>query len=137
MRNWRQTGRRWRFLRMFCVRAGRKAVGEYSIEMDFKRAKKQAKELQEAADTLDLLAKRNLEEFMAALAGGWRGEGAAAYMKKMIALQTAIGRTASNLEEVSRQVEDTAQRIYNAEMEALEIARERRFQQQNKSNAPQ
>ena len=105
-------------------------MGEYTIEMDFKRAKKQAKELREAAGSLDILAKQNLEEFMAALAGGWRGEGAAAYLEKMKALQTAIGQTATDLEDISGEVEDAAQRIYDAEMEALEIARERRFHQQ-------
>ena len=107
-------------------------MGEYTIEMDFKKAKKQARELREAAGSLDLLATQSLGEFMAALAGGWRGEGAAAYIRKMKELQTAISQTASNLKEVSSEVEDAAQRIYDAEMEALEIARERRFHQQIK-----
>lgn len=103
-------------------------MGEYTIEMNFRRARKQAEELKEIAQSLRCLAEREVEESLESLSGGWSGAGADSYLTKARGLQKEIQSTAVDIQKTADSLLQAARRIYDAEMAALERAREREWQ---------
>lgn len=97
------------------------------IEMNFRQAKQQAAQLEELAVRLDNLAKKDLQETMQELSGVWKGENAEAYMRKGSRLGENIVATAANLKQIAATIRTTAQRTYETEMRAREIAIERKY----------
>lgn len=97
------------------------------IEMNFRQAKQQAAKLEELAIQLENLAKKDLQDTMQELSGVWKGENAEAYMRKGNRLGENIAATAANLKQIAATIRTTAQRTYETEMRAREIAIERTY----------
>lgn len=97
------------------------------IEMNFRQAKQQAAQLEELAARLENLAKQDLQETMQELSGVWKGENAEAYMRKGNRLEENIAATAAKLKQIASTIRTTAQRTYETEMRAREIAAERTY----------
>ena len=98
--------------------------------MNFRKARRQAEELKEVAETLRYLADREVGESLESLSGGWSGAGADLYLKRARILQNEIRSTAGEIQKTAESLLQAARRIYDAEMEALERAREREWQRQ-------
>lgn len=97
------------------------------IEFDFEQARRRAAELEEIAADLSQLSKRDMENTRAELSGAWKGESAQLFQTKAGKLQEDIQDTAKELNTIAATIREIAQRIYEAEMEALRIATERQY----------
>ena len=97
------------------------------IRFDFEQAKRRAAELDDIAEDMGRLSNTDLENTMAELAGGWKGDSAAQFQKKVESLQTEINSTAKELSSIATTIRNIARTIYNAEMEALTIANRRQY----------
>lgn len=98
-----------------------------SIEFDFNQAKRHADELDSIAENLDNLSKNKLNQSMQTLSQNWKGANAAAYLSKGNALENDISKSASQLRSIASDIRTIAQNIYDAEMEALRMAEERKY----------
>ncbi len=100
-------------------------ASKYRIKMDFKEAKRQADELDDIADNLRNVADRDLEQAMAALNSGWKGDSATLYLNKVNSVKEKTYREVRDLQSIASDIRRTARIIYEAEMEAWRIAHER------------
>lgn len=96
------------------------------IRFNFRQALNQADKLDDVADRLERLSGRTLENSMQTLSAAWKGENAAAFLNKEDILKGDIKKTAANIHDIADDIRRIAKRVYNAEMEALRIASERR-----------
>lgn len=92
------------------------------IQIDFEQAKRQARRIDEIADYLSELSRRQLENSFQSLSRSWKGENASAYLAKGTGLQEDIDGTANDLHKIALDIRTVAKRIYDAEMTALRIA---------------
>lgn len=99
-----------------------------SIEFDFLQAVKRAEELEQSAAAMKKIAEEELEVSLQNLAVSWTGENAREYLNKVFRLKEKMSITSENLNQAARVVREIAQRTYEAEKEALEIATERDYQ---------
>ena len=97
----------------------------HSIEMDFSKAKRQAKDLDELATNLERLSGSQLEETLNQLGMHWTGDSSLKYIGKGKTLQGNINKTAQAIHDVAQAIRDIASTIYEAEMEAWERAHNR------------
>ena len=97
----------------------------HAIEMDFAKAKRQARELDDVARNLNNLSDQQLEGTLSQLSRNWTGDNSLKYLAKGETLQGNIGKTASAIQQVATAIRDIAQTIYDAEMEAWERAHDR------------
>ncbi len=100
-------------------------ANEYQIKMDFSKAKQHAQKLDEVADSLSRLAGTELQNTLEGLNNEWQGDNAVKYIQKGYIVKEDMDKTVKNLRKVADSIRTIAQNIYNAEMEALRIARER------------
>lgn len=103
-------------------------MDEAKIYLNYHRAIQQADNLQEQAEQLRRIADNRMSDMMQRMNVNWRGESADAYMAKCIAMQEKVNRTARSLMNTASSLRRAAQRTYNAEMRALEIARRRSYE---------
>ena len=95
------------------------------IKINFQQACAQARKLEEAADVLDRIADRELEDTLAEVQAVWKGESAAAYCGKAEKIKGDISATGKKIRGIAENIRRKAKRIYEAEMEAERLARER------------
>lgn len=95
------------------------------IEINFAAAKSDAKKLEDAAESLDRLAKGKYEEVMQGISKAWKSDSAPAYISKGRKVETDIQNTAKELRTLAAQIRQAAQKMYNAEMQAIQIAKTR------------
>lgn len=98
-----------------------------SINFNFRQAREKAEELENIADDLKRMSSQKLQSSFQNLSSSWKGTNADAYLAKGAALQGDIVGTASQLCTIAATIRQVAQRIYEAEMEALEAAEERNY----------
>lgn len=96
-----------------------------SIKFDFARAKQEAARLESVADEMKRIANSEMEDTFSQLSSGWKGDSASLYLSKGSKVKHDILNTANDLYAVAESIRRTAQKIYNAEMEAKRIAEER------------
>jgi len=97
------------------------------IEFNFEQARRRAAELEEIAQDLASLAKRDMENTRAELAAAWKGESAQLFCGKSDKLQQDIASTAKELAAVAGSIREIARLVYEAEMQALQIAAQRDY----------
>ena len=97
----------------------------HAIEMDFGKANRQARELDDVAANLKNLSNVKLEDTLGQISVNWTGDNSTKYVGKGKTLQGNINTTASALEEVAQAIRDIAEVIYEAEMAAWERAHNR------------
>ena len=95
-------------------------MSRYTIEMNFAKAKGQAKELDNAAARLERIASGSMEDAMSTISGNWKGENAGNYLRK-----AEILNVSRELKNTATAIRNIAQVTYNAEMAALELALKR------------
>ena len=95
-------------------------MSRYTIEMNFAKAKGQAKELDNAAARLERIASGSMEDAMSTISGNWKGENAGNYLHKADILNVS-----RELKNTATAIRNIAQVTYNAEMAALELALKR------------
>ena len=99
---------------------------EAEIYLEYETAITQADSFARCAGELDSKLSSSLAETAGKTASLWKGEGAALFTSRCFLLQEKIEGQADTLRAVSETVRLIAQNIYEAEMRALEIAREDR-----------
>ena len=95
------------------------------IEMNFSEAKRQAAELEDIAESLRTLSSGKIDEASSQINAEWKGNSASAFLGKVQTLSGNINETAKELDEIAISIKQTAQRVYDAEMEAVRIAEQR------------
>ena len=101
-------------------------MSRYTIEMNFAKAKGQAKELDNAAAArLERIASGSMEDAMSTISGNWKGENAGNYLRKAEKVQKDILNVSRELKNTATAIRNIAQVTYNAEMAALELALKR------------
>ncbi len=96
-----------------------------SIRMDFAKALRQARELEEVAGNMRVLADNKMEGTLQSLGQNWTGENAQKYIGKARLLEEKISRTSDSIADAARVIREIAQVVYEAEMRAWEIAHNR------------
>lgn len=100
---------------------------QWQIEFDFNQARKQAERLDDIADRLENLAKRQIESCNQEIPSYWRGKSASLFQQKQEEMKTNVLETAQDLRAQAEHIREIARRLYEAEMAALEIARRRSY----------
>lgn len=100
---------------------------ESEIRMDYNNALRQAETLEGIARDLRHTADKELQDCMSEVSRSWTGENATAYVNKCGTLKTGITKSADKLEKTAETIRKIAGNTYNAEMNALRIARERKY----------
>lgn len=95
------------------------------IEMDFQNAKRQAEELEQAAQSLGVLADNDFQSCIAGIAANWKGENAAAFCRKGNIVGNNIKNAAAELKNAAAAMRRIAENTYNAEKRNYEIAQNR------------
>lgn len=98
---------------------------EAKIMMDFTKTKFQADAIERVAKELNNLAQNELLGTMQSLRNDWKGENSDNYTKKGDLVAGNISKTAKELDAIAKDIRAVAKAMYDAEMEALRIARER------------
>ena len=96
------------------------------IRFNYRLALSQASQLERLAERAERLSKQKMEPSMQSLSAAWKGESATAFLKKEEQLKRQILVSASEIRGIATDIRTIARRVYNAEMEALRIARSRR-----------
>lgn len=102
-------------------------LSEGMIFFNFNHAMQQAKELDEIAANLSNLASSDFEGTMQNISMNWIGENARKYLSKGEQLRSDMCSTAGSLRGVASEIRIVAKRVYDAEMQALAIARTREY----------
>lgn len=96
-----------------------------NIEMDFAKAKQQAADLERLAQQMEQLSGQQFHGTMQELSMHWKGENATAYLQKGEKLQDDMKATAVKIRAAAVQIRRVAQKIYEAEMYARQLAEKR------------
>lgn len=102
-------------------------LSEGTITFNFNRAMQQARELDEIAANLSNLATSDFEGTLQNISMNWKGENARKYLIKGENLKSDMRSTAGFLRGVASDIRAVAKRVYDAEMQALAIARAREY----------
>jgi len=92
-----------------------------AIQMDYAKALRQANELREVANDLNVEAKR-IQHELNSVEGSWKGESANQYVHKMTVLYNKTMHTVSRLRDAASTIEDTATRVKKADERARALA---------------
>lgn len=92
------------------------------IRMNFAKARADADKIDRIASTMKTLSKRNLENSINDLAAAWTGSNSRLFLQKEGQLQRNIDQTVRSLNDIADDIRRIAQRVYEAEMRAYEIA---------------
>ena len=96
------------------------------IKMNFAKAREDAARVDQIAATMRNLSRGKLESSMNNLSGTWTGNNSRQFLKKERQLQTDIEQTVRSLNDIADDIRIVAQRVYEAEMRAYQIATRRR-----------
>lgn len=99
--------------------------GKTQIQMDFSKAKQDAKKLDNIASRMKTLAKTDVASTISTLTSSWEGDCSKEFAKKEMKVQQDILNSAAELNRVANDIRAIAKRIYDAEMRAYEIASRR------------
>lgn len=98
------------------------ALSRIQIEMNYKKAIDQAKELERIAQNLTTQANGTYGNALSALAGNWKGTSADTYQTKANKVKNDVLKTAKELGEAAATIRSIAKRIRDADLKALEVA---------------
>lgn len=99
----------------------------FTIEMDFRKAKSQANELDSLADRLNNLANNDFTSNMDLVKTSWEGAASDQYVKKSEAVYDRMKTSSGDLRKAASAIRTIAENTYRAEMEAYRIAMERTY----------
>lgn len=96
------------------------------IYFDFSNARTQAARLDDLAARLERQAVKGMGQAAQSVGRAWSGKPASRYIQKGDSLKAQVSGTVSDLRSIAADIRRIAQAVYNAEMEALRIAQQRR-----------
>lgn len=96
------------------------------IFFDFTNARHQADRLDSMADKLSRQTVKGMEQAAQSAAQAWAGDNGTRYVQKGADLKNQINQTVTELRSVAADIRSVAKTVYNAEMETLRIAQQRR-----------
>lgn len=96
------------------------------IQFNYKQALAQADKLEGIASDMSRVAKTDMENSMRTLSNGWKGSNANAFIAKETRVQGNVNELAKTIRNIAADIRRVAWTIYQAEMEALRIAQERK-----------
>lgn len=99
---------------------------KFELYCNFVAAKDKADELDNIANKMRKVATDKLCDELQTLSNSWTGEGAEVYRRKGKEMIVQIEMSADNLKKIASTIRTVAERIYNTEMRALQIAQERK-----------
>ena len=99
---------------------------EEEIYIDFDRAIKEADKLDQMAGRLTAINSK-YEDNLNNISTNWKGENAVIFVNKGGTLYDSMGNTANQISEIAENIRAAAERIKNAELEAIRIANEREY----------
>ncbi len=103
----------------------KKLMTRYQINVNLNQALDQARKLENAASDLERQVVAKLDDVAGELHAAWKGESATVYISKEQSLRDEIKSTASEMRSIADDIRRTANRIAQAELEALRIAEQR------------
>lgn len=95
---------------------------QYQIYMDFRAAKEQAGKLRGIASSMETLANDSMADTLRSIQDAWTGENSEKFLVKCTAEQNKIIETAGKLRKVADAIDTIAQRTYEAETAAIQLA---------------
>ncbi len=100
---------------------------EYEIYFQYNSAVRQAQKLDEIARKLEKLSTDKMNSTLRSLKAAWQSDNSAQYYQKAGKAQEDVKETASQIRKIADGIRTTAEAVKNAELRALEIARERSY----------
>lgn len=100
-------------------------MDEYTIQINYSRANRQADELEDAANKLKTIANSKMEQSCSSIGRNWQGENADKYLRKMRTVQNDILTVSRDLKNTAQSIRRIARITYDADMTALRIAQKR------------
>lgn len=100
---------------------------QYEIDMNFRAAIAQANKLEEVAERLRRVSDNDYNNTLQNISSAWKGENAQAFINKSSLLIEKMDNTAESLRNAAGTIRQIAKNIYEAEMAALAVAREREY----------
>ena len=94
----------------------------FTIKLDYDKTIAQAKKLEDAADVL-VNEKNRLNDFYNAVKAQWKSDSAKEYLKKVTLISNTLSDNAKSLRQSAQTIRNMANRTYQAEKRAIEIAR--------------
>lgn len=99
----------------------------FSIEMDFRRAKQQADELDSLAKELKTVASNDYENTINQINANWESDCSKEYINKAYTVKERMEKSAASLSKAADTIRQIAQNIYDAEMASIELAELRTY----------
>ncbi len=98
-----------------------------ALQINFQDAKRKADRLAQIGREIKEMADRDYEETINAINSAWTGENASAYLAKARSLQQKMSATGQSLIDIADEITRKAKVIYDAEMDAWNIANQRKY----------
>lgn len=100
-------------------------ASEYTIAFNYNKAIKQADELLDIASDIRKVANDKLETSIQTVDKNWDGENSKKFISKSKKLKEKVTDSADDIQAIAASIKKMAKQIYDAEMEAIRIAKER------------
>ncbi len=97
------------------------------IQLNYTQAIEQADELVRIAENVKNLSEEELAKILTDIGGCWEGRNAESYLAKAEVLRANLSRTADSIRKTADTIRAMATNIYEAEMEAENIAQVRTY----------
>ena len=97
------------------------------ISIQYSVTKALARKLADQANAIENKSSKELRADKAEIQMIWRGENSELYLRKMDCLEHKITNNAKGIKESARVIEELAYNLYRAELQAIEIAKNRGY----------
>jgi len=97
------------------------------ILFNYHQAIRQAEKLDNVANNLSRLSGDRMESTIGTLNSAWQSDNSPQYIRKVQKVQTDITKSADKLRKIAGAIRTTAEAVRNAELRALEIAKQRTY----------
>lgn len=93
------------------------------IIFDYQNAMTQAKRLDELAESIERQVAGRMDDSVQSIHAAWKGDTSVRYLNKAQTLKDKIKKTSHTLRDMAGDIRRIATALYNAEMEAIRIAK--------------
>lgn len=101
---------------------------ENEIKFNYNKAMEQASELKDISKKLKEMSTDSLQDCYTKINKNWDGDNSQSYLKNVQKVQKKINGSASNINSAATAIETMAKTIYDAEMAALALIRQREYE---------
>ncbi len=100
-------------------------ASEQTILFNYNKAVGQADDLLDIAKEIRSVANNKMESSIQTIDKNWDGESSKKFIKKSVKLKEKVTDSADDIEAIAQAIKKMAKEIYDAEMKAVQIAKER------------